>query len=78
MVCGLIAAVVLARGSVVKAIGMVVLGLLLGIGGEPLHAFIAVKAPGGAGSAPGHGLGQRLARLECRPWRLREHADAIR
>src|SRR5262249_56544481 len=51
---------------------------VLGIGSEPLHAFIAVEAPGSAGSAPGHGLGQRLARLERRPWRLREHGDAIR
>src|SRR5918996_1589558 len=33
MVCGLIAAVVLAHGSVVKAIAMVVLGLLLGLVG---------------------------------------------
>src|SRR5450432_971897 len=33
MVCGLVAAVVLARGSVVKAVGMVVLGLMLGIAG---------------------------------------------
>ena len=31
MVCGLVAAVVLARGSLVKAIAMVVLGLLLGL-----------------------------------------------
>src|SRR5215467_15766107 len=52
-------------------------GGVLGIGGEALHALIAVEAPGGAGSAPGHGLGERLARLERRPWRLREHADAI-
>jgi TctA family transporter len=40
MVCGLIAAVVLARGSVVKAIGMVVLGLLLGIAGTDINSGI--------------------------------------
>jgi putative tricarboxylic transport membrane protein len=40
MVCGLIAAVVLARGSVVKAIGMVVLGLLFGIAGTDINSGI--------------------------------------
>src|SRR4051812_47956169 len=40
MVCGLIAAVVLARGSVVKAIGMVVLGLLLGLAGTDVNSGI--------------------------------------
>src|ERR687887_1636326 len=40
MVCGLIAAVVLARGSVIKAIGMVVLGLLLGIAGTDVNSGI--------------------------------------
>src|ERR1700733_954333 len=40
MVCGLIAAVVLARGSVVKAIGMVVLGLLLGSGGTDVNSGV--------------------------------------
>jgi TctA family transporter len=40
MVCGLIAAVVLARGSVVKAIAMVVLGLLLGIAGSDVNSGI--------------------------------------
>src|SRR5262245_46122812 len=38
MVCGLIAAVVLARGSVVKAIAMVVLGLLLGLAGNDVNS----------------------------------------
>src|SRR4051795_3568622 len=38
MVCGLIAAVVLARGSVVKAIAMVVLGLLLGLVGTDVNS----------------------------------------
>jgi putative tricarboxylic transport membrane protein len=40
MVCGLIAAVVLARGSVVKAIGMVVIGLLLGVAGTDVNSGI--------------------------------------
>ena len=40
MVCGLIAAVVLARGSVVKAVGMVVLGLLLGLAGTDVNSGI--------------------------------------
>jgi len=40
MVCGLIAAVVLARGSVIKAIGMVVLGLLLGLAGTDVNSGI--------------------------------------
>jgi TctA family transporter len=40
MVCGLIAAVVLARGSDVKAIGMVVLGLLFGIAGTDVNSGI--------------------------------------
>ena len=40
MVCGLIAAVVLARGSPVKAIAMVVLGLLLGLVGTDINSGI--------------------------------------
>ncbi len=40
MVCGLIAAVVLARGSLVKAIGMVVLGLLLGLVGTDVNSGV--------------------------------------
>src|SRR5258705_2741078 len=40
MVCGLIAAVVLARGSVVKAVGMVVIGLLLGVAGTDVNSGI--------------------------------------
>src|SRR5262249_20702127 len=40
MVCGLIAAVVLARGSVIKAVGMVVLGLLLGLAGTDVNSGI--------------------------------------
>jgi len=38
MVCGLIAAVVLARGSLLKAIAMVVLGLLLGLVGIDVNS----------------------------------------
>src|SRR5260370_36985963 len=37
MVCGLVAAVVLAHGSLVKAIAMVVLGLLLGLVGTDVN-----------------------------------------
>ena len=40
MVCGLVAAVVLARGSLVKAIAMVVLGLLLGISGTDVNSAV--------------------------------------
>src|SRR6266513_1556038 len=38
MVCGLVAAVVLAHGSLVKAIAMVVLGLLLGLVGTDMNS----------------------------------------
>ena len=38
MVCGLIAAVVLARGSLLKAIAMVILGLLLGLVGTDVNS----------------------------------------
>jgi putative tricarboxylic transport membrane protein len=40
MLCGLIAAIVLARGSILKAIGMVVLGLLLGLAGSDVNSGI--------------------------------------
>ena len=40
MVCGLIAAVVLAHGSLVKAIAMVVLGLLLGLVGTDVNSGV--------------------------------------
>src|SRR5262249_42285473 len=40
MVCGLVAAVVLAHGSVLKAIAMVVLGLLLGLAGTDVNSGI--------------------------------------
>ena len=40
MVCGLIAAVVLAHGSLIKAIAMVVLGLLLGLAGTDVNSGV--------------------------------------
>src|SRR5499427_5086878 len=40
MVCGLVAAVVLAHGSLVKAIAMVILGLLLGLAGTDVNSGI--------------------------------------
>ncbi|MCC6889576.1 MAG: tripartite tricarboxylate transporter permease [Hyphomicrobiales bacterium] len=40
MVCGLIAAIVLAHGSILKALGMVVLGLLLGLAGSDVNSGI--------------------------------------
>src|SRR2546425_1011684 len=53
MVCGLIAAVVLARGSVVKAIAMVVLGLLLGLAGPDVNSGIGRFPFGFQGLADG-------------------------
>ena len=41
MVLGLIAAVVLAHGSVIKAIGMIILGLLLGLVGTDVNSGLA-------------------------------------
>src|SRR5690606_12602544 len=38
MVCGLVAAVVLASGSVIKAVAMVVLGLLFGLVGTDINS----------------------------------------
>jgi putative tricarboxylic transport membrane protein len=40
MVCGLVAAVVLAHGSVLKAVGMVVLGLLFGLAGSDINSGV--------------------------------------
>ena len=40
MVCGLVAAVVLAHGSLIKAIGMVALGLILGLVGTDVNSGI--------------------------------------
>src|SRR5262245_20532327 len=53
MVCGLIAAVVLARGSLVKAIAMVVLGLLLGLVGSDVNSGIRRFSFGMTGLADG-------------------------
>ncbi|MFL4977788.1 MAG: tripartite tricarboxylate transporter permease [Xanthobacteraceae bacterium] len=53
MVCGLIAAVVLARGSVIKAIAMVVLGLLLGLAGTDVNSGIRRFTFGFQGLADG-------------------------
>ncbi|MGZ5038630.1 MAG: tripartite tricarboxylate transporter permease, partial [Usitatibacter sp.] len=41
MVLGLIAAVVLAHGSIIKAIGMIILGLLLGLVGTDVNSGVA-------------------------------------
>ena len=40
MVCGLVAAIVLAHGSVIKAIGMVALGLMFGIVGTDINSGV--------------------------------------
>ena len=53
MVCGLIAAVVLAHGSVLKAIAMVVLGLLLGLAGTDVNSGIRRFTFGFQGLADG-------------------------
>jgi TctA family transporter len=74
MVCGLIAAVVLARGSVVKAIGMVALGLLLGIAGTDINSGVRRFTFGLQGLADGiefvalsmaiYGIGEVVYNLE--------------
>jgi putative tricarboxylic transport membrane protein len=53
MVCGLIAAIVLARGSVLKAIGMVILGLLLGLAGTDVNSGVRRLTFGLTGLADG-------------------------
>src|SRR3954454_11977478 len=53
MVCGLIAAVVLAHGSVIKAIAMVVLGLLLGLAGTDVNSGVRRFTFGFQGLADG-------------------------
>jgi TctA family transporter len=53
MVCGLVAAVVLARGSVVKAIAMVVLGLLFGLAGTDVNSGVRRFTYGFQGLADG-------------------------
>ena len=74
MVCGLIAAVVLARGSVIKAIGMVALGLLLGLAGTDVNSGIRRFTFGMQGLADGiefvalsmaiYGIGEVVYNLE--------------
>src|SRR5262245_14480793 len=53
MVCGLVAAVVLARGSVVKAVAMVVLGRLFGIAGTDVNSGVRRFTYGFQGLADG-------------------------
>jgi len=73
-VCGLIAAVVLARGSVIKAIAMVILGLLLGLAGTDINSGIRRFTFGFNGLADGiefvalsmaiYGIGEVVYNLE--------------
>ena len=53
MVCGLVAAIVLARGSVVKALGMMVLGLMFGLVGSDINSGIRRFTFGFTGLADG-------------------------
>ena len=53
MLCGLVASVVLARGSVVKAIAMVVVGLLLGLSGNDVNSAVRRFTFGVSGLADG-------------------------
>lgn len=53
MLCGLVAAIVLARGSIVKAIAMVVLGLLFGLAGSDVNSGIRRFTFGFQGLADG-------------------------
>jgi TctA family transporter len=53
MVCGLVAAIVLAHGSIVKALGMVVLGLMFGIVGTDINSGIRRFSFGFSGLADG-------------------------
>ena len=53
MLCGLVAAIVLARGSVVKAVAMVVLGLMFGLAGSDVNSGIRRFAFGVQGLADG-------------------------
>src|SRR6201991_5108410 len=74
MVCGLIAAVVLARGSVIKAIAMVILGLLLGLAGTDVNSSTRRFTFGFQGLADGiefvalsmaiYGIGEVVYNLE--------------
>jgi putative tricarboxylic transport membrane protein len=53
MVCGLVAAIVLAHGSVVKALGMVVLGLMFGLAGTDINSGVRRFDFGFSGLADG-------------------------
>lgn len=53
MLCGLVASVVLARGSIVKAIAMVVVGLLLGLSGNDVNSAVRRFTFGVSGLADG-------------------------
>lgn len=53
MLCGLVAAIVLARGSVIKAIAMVVLGLLFGLAGSDVNSGVRRFTFGFSGLADG-------------------------
>jgi putative tricarboxylic transport membrane protein len=57
MVLGLIAAVVLAHGSLIKAIGMIVLGLLIGLIGTDVNSGVARYSFGMAELIDGVGIG---------------------
>ena len=57
MVLGLIAAVVLAHGSLIKAIGMIVLGLLIGLIGTDVNSGVARYSFGLAELIDGVGIG---------------------
>ncbi len=53
MLCGLIAAVVLARGSIIKAIAMVVVGLIIGLAGSDVNSGVRRFTFGFQGLADG-------------------------
>ena len=53
MVCGLVAAIVLAHGSIVKAIGMVMLGLIFGLAGSDINSGVRRFTFGQQGLADG-------------------------
>ncbi|MGH8675429.1 MAG: tripartite tricarboxylate transporter permease [Burkholderiales bacterium] len=57
MVLGLIAAVVLAHGSIIKAIGMIILGLLLGLVGTDVNSGVARYSLGLPELIDGVGIG---------------------
>ena len=53
MLCGLVAAIVLARGSIIKAIAMVLLGLLFGLSGSDVNSGVRRFTFGFQGLADG-------------------------